>query len=91
MVDTATGSAKLGVDIPEFSRRFQNYVGDITGPCFSCGLVFNVDVVSVMLNTNNPVTGSPLQIPFAWLFVFKIYTVSNLKGRVVSGSSLLSG
>ena len=91
MVDIATGSAKLSVDVPEFSRRFQNNFRDIAGPCFSCGLVFDVDVVSIMLNMNNPVTWSPLQIPFAWFFVFEIYTVSNLKGWVVSGSSLLSG
>ena len=89
--DIGTGSAKLGVNIPEFGRRFQNYVGDIAGPCFSCGLVFDVDVVSIVLNTNNLVTRSPLQIPFAWLFIFKIYTVSNLKDWVVPGRSLLSG
>ena len=56
MVDIVTGSAKLGVDIPEFGRRFQNYVGDIAVPCFSCGLVFDVDVVSIMLNMNNLVS-----------------------------------
>ena len=90
MVNIATGSAKLGVDIPELDRGFQNDVCDITGLCFSCGLVFDVDVMSVELYTNNLISGSPLQIPFAWLFVFEVYTVSNLKGWVGSGSSLFS-
>ena len=85
MVNIATGSAKLGVYIPEFDRRFQNYVCDITEPCFFCGLVFDVDVMSIALNTNNLVSGYPLQIPFAWLFVFEVYMVSNLKGWVVLG------
>ena len=86
-----TGSTKLGVSVPELNRRFKNYISDIAGLCLSCGLVFDVDVMSIVLNMNNPVSRSPLQIPFAWLFVFEVYTVSNLEGWVVSGSSLLSG
>ena len=47
------------------------------------------DVMSIVLNTNNPVSGSPLQIPFAWLLIFEVYTVSNLEFWVGSRSSLL--
>ena len=43
------------------------------------GLVFYVDVMSVALNTNNLVSGSPLQIPLAWLFVLKYTRSPTLK------------
>ena len=86
-----TGSAKLGVNVPELDRRFQNYICDIAGSCSSCGLIFDVDVMSVALNTDNLVSGSPLQIPFSWLFVFEVYMISDLKGWVISGNSLLDG
>ena len=91
MVNIATGSAKLGVNVPELNGWFKNYIFDIAGPCLSCSLVFNVDVMSVALNTDNPVSGSPLQVPFAWLVVFEVYMISNLKCRVFSGNSLLVG
>ena len=91
MVNIATSSAKLGVDVPKLDRRFQNYVCDVVGLCSSCSLIFNVDVMSVALNTDNPVSGSPLQIPFSWLFVFEVYMISDLKGWVISGNSLLGG
>ena len=91
MVNIATGSAKLGVDVPELNRRFKNYICDVAGSCLSCSLVFNMDVMSIALNMDNPVSGSPLQIPFAWLFVFEVYMISDLKGWVVSGNSLLGG
>ena len=91
MINIATGSAKLGVNVPELNGRFKNYIFDVAGSCFSCSLVFDVDVMSIALNTDNLVSGSPLQIPFAWLFVFEVYTISNLKGWVVSGDSLLGG
>ena len=83
MVNIVTGSAKLGVDVPELNRKFKNYIFDIAGLCFSCSLVFDVDVMSVVLNTDNPVSRSPLQVPFAWLFVFEVYMISHLKGGVV--------
>ena len=91
MVNTVTGSAKLGVDVPELDGGFKNYIFDVAGLCLSCSLVFDVDVMSVVPNTDNPVSGSPLQVPFAWLFVFEVYMISNLKGGVVSGNSLLGG
>ena len=91
MIDIETGSAKLGVNVPELNGRFKNYIFDIAGSCFSCSLVFNVDVMSVVLNMDNPVSGSPLQIPFALLFIFEIYMISHLKGWVISGDSPLCG
>ena len=91
MINIATGSAKLGVKVPELNGRFKNDIFDIAGSCFSCSLVFNVNVMSVALNMDNPVSRSPLQIPFARLFVFKVYMISNLKGEVVSENSLLGG
>ena len=57
----------------------------------SCGLVFNVDVMSITLNTNNLVSGPPLQIPFAWLLIFEVYTVSNFEVWIGSRGSLLGG
>ena len=83
MISILTGSAKLGVNVPELNGRFKNYIFDVAGLCFSCGLVFDVDVMSIALNMDNPVSRSPLQIPFAWLFVFEVYTISNLKGWVI--------
>ena len=71
MINIVTSSAKLGVNVPELNGRFKNYIFDVAGSCFSCSLVFDVDVMSVALNTDNPVSRSPLQIPFAWLFVLK--------------------
>ena len=91
MVNIATGSAKLDVNVPELNRRFKNDIFDVAGSGFSCSLVFNVNVMSIVLNMDNPVSGSPLQIPFAGLFVFEVYMISNLKGGVVSGNSLLGG
>ena len=85
MINIVTGSAKLGVNVPELNGRFKNYIFDIAGLCFFCSLVFDVDVMSAALNMANLVSGSPLQIPLAWLFVFEVYMISNLKGWVVSG------
>ena len=80
MINIATGPAKLGVNVPELNGRCKNYIFDVAGPCFSCSLVFNVNVMSIALNMDNLVSGSPLQIPFARLFVFEVYMISNLKG-----------
>ena len=37
-------------------------------------LIFHMQVVSVMFNRNNPVSGSPFKIPFSWLFILKIHS-----------------
>ena len=44
----------------------------------SCGLVFNVKVVSTALCMDNPVSSSPFQIPFSRLLVLK-YTLSLIR------------
>ena len=69
MINIVAGSAELSVNVPELNRRFKDDVLDIAGLCSACGLVFYVDVLSVVLNTNNPVSGSPLQIPLAFFFL----------------------
>ena len=89
MIDITAGPAKLGVNVPELNRRFKDNVLDIAGSHFARGLVFYVDVMSIALNTNYPVSGSPLQIPLAWLFIFKVYTISNVECWVASGYSVL--
>ena len=91
MIDIAAGPAELSVNVPELNRRFKDDVLDIAGSCSACGLVFYVDVMSVALNMNNPVSGSPLQIPLAWLFIFEVYRISNIEGWVVSGYTVLRG
>ena len=48
---------------------------------FSCSLVFSMEEVSVGLCADNPVTSSPLLVPFARLLVFKEYSVTNFKIR----------
>ena len=91
MIDIAAGSAELGVNVPELNRRFEDDVLDVAGSGPASGLVLYVEVTSVALNTNNPVSGSPLQIPLAWLFIFEVYTISNVEGWIVSGYSVLRG
>ena len=54
-------------------------IHDIAGFCFSCSLVFYVEVVSIVLYADNPVTSSPLQVPFSRLLVFREYSVTTLK------------
>ena len=92
MIDIAAGSAELGVNVPEFNRRFKDeYPWTLHDHVLPVGLVFYVDVMSVVLNMNNPVSRSPLQIPLAWLFVFEVHMISNVEGWVVSGYSVLRG
>ena len=70
MIDITAGPAKLGVNVPELNRRFKDNVLDIAGLHFARGLVFYVDVMSVVLNTNYLVSGSPLQIPLCLVVYF---------------------
>ena len=91
MIDIAAGPVELSVNVPELNRRFKDDVLDIAGSSSARGLVLYVDVMSIVLNTNNPVSGSPLQIPLAWLFIFEVYMISNVEGWVVSGYSVLRG
>ena len=60
VINIVAGSAELGVNIPELDGRFHYNVCDIAGSYFSCSLVFNVDEMSIALNTDNLISGSPL-------------------------------
>ena len=90
MVDIFSSSAKLCIYIPKFYRRFENYILHIAGSYFSGCLVFYVYEVTVMLNLDNSVTWSPLEVPLARLLVFEIYPVTNLEGGWLSVHGLLS-
>ena len=79
MVDIFSNSAKLGIYVPKSHWRFNNYIIYIAGSYFSCGLVFNMQKMSIMLNLENSVSGSPLEILFARLLVLEIYPISYLK------------
>ena len=54
---------------------------DITWSGLSYGLTFYMKVVSFALYTDNLISCSPFQIPFARLFIFKVNSVSDLKVR----------
>ena len=54
-------------------------MSDIARSDFSSGLIFYVDEMSVMLNEDNSVSRSPLEVPFARLLIFEVDTVSYLK------------
>ena len=72
MVYEFSCSAKLGIYIPQLDWWFMYNILDITRLGLSCGLIFNMKVVSVMLYMDNLISTSPFQIPFAWLFIFKV-------------------
>ena len=72
-----SNSTKLCVNIPQLKWLFMYNVLDIAGSSFSCNLVFYMEVVFVVLYTDNPVTNSPFLIPFSWLLGFFLtYTLS---------------
>ena len=73
--------AKHCVNIPQLDWQFVYNILHIAGSGFSCRLVFYVEVVSIVLYADDPVTSSPLQVPFARLLVFKEYSVTNFKIR----------
>ena len=79
MVDKCSDSAKLGVYVQEFHWQFKYYILYAAGSYFSCGLVFNMQKVSIMLILDNSVSRSPLEVPFARLFVLEIYPISYFK------------
>ena len=68
MIYVLSSFAKLSVNIPEFNGWFMHYVFYATWSGFSCGSIFYVHVVSIMLNTNNPVS----QSSFSWLLILEI-------------------
>ena len=74
-----TSPSNLGVNVPKFNGRFENDVLHIARSNFPSGLIFYVDEMSIMLNADNSVSRSPLEVPFAWLLIFEVDMVSNLK------------
>ena len=75
MVVIFSSSAKFFIYVPKFHWRFKDYILHIARLYFAGSLVFDVQKMSVMLNHDNSVSGSPFEIPLAWLFVPK-YTLS---------------
>ena len=59
MIYTFSRSAKLGVNISQLNWQFMHNVLDIAGSSFSCSLIFYMEVVSIGLYKDNPVTSSP--------------------------------
>ena len=47
MVDKFSSSAKLGIYVPKFNWQFKHYILHVARSYFSCGLVFNMQKVSV--------------------------------------------
>ena len=74
-----TGSSELYIDVPELDRWFENNILYIAGSDFPSGLIFDVDEMSIMLNVDNLISGSPLEVPFSWLLILEVYSVSYLK------------
>ena len=79
VIDIFSRSAKLSIYVPKFHWGFKYYILHITGSYFSCGLVFNVQNMSIMLNLDNSVSGSLLEVPFSGLLVLEIYPISYFK------------
>ena len=65
MIYNLSCSAKLCVNIPKLNWWFMHHILDIARSSFFCSLVFYMDVVSVVLYMDNPVTSCPLEIPFS--------------------------
>ena len=78
------GSAKLGVNIQNSMGGYSMISLMLQDCIFPVALVFNVDEVSISLNTDNPVSGSPLLIPFSRLFILEVHTITILKSWLVS-------
>ena len=63
VVDELAGSPKFWVHIPQFTDCFKDNVLNIAGSDFSCGLVFDVQVASFMLNPDDSISCSPFEVP----------------------------
>ena len=46
---------------------------------FSSSLIFDVNVVSITLNTGNMISGPPFQVPLSWLFVLEVNSITYLE------------
>ena len=82
MVYNFSCSAKVGIHIPQLDCWFMHSILYITRMGLSCGLIFNMQVVSIMLYADNAISCSQFQIPLVRLFISKINSVSHLKIRV---------
>ena len=79
MVNVMTSSSELGVNVPKFDERFEDDVFHVARLDLSSGLIFYMDEMSIMLNVDNLVSGSPLEVPLARLFILEVDSVPYLK------------
>ena len=79
VVDELAGSPKFWVHIPQFADWLKDNVLNITGSDFSCGLVFDVQVASFVLNPDDSISCSSFEVPFSWGFVFEINSISHFE------------
>ena len=54
-------SAKLVIHIPQLKQWFMHNILYLTRLDLSCGLIFNVKVLAIMLYMDSPIPGSTLQ------------------------------
>ena len=79
MIYKFSSSAKHCFYILQLDWQFVYNILYTAGSSFSCSLGFYMEVVSVACYTDDPVTSSPLQVPFVRLLVFKEYSVTSFK------------
>ena len=79
MVYELSCSAKQGISISCINWRLMYNILPITRSCLSCGLIFNMNIMSIMLYMDNPISSSPFQISFSRWLVFEMYSVSNFE------------
>ena len=72
MVYKYSSSAQLVIHIPQFNWWFMHNI--LYKTWLSCGQFFNMKVVSIMLYMDNPISGSPFQVPFARLYILEIHS-----------------
>ena len=78
---TFSFSTKLISNIPQLKWWFLHNILDITRLGLCCGLIFYMNVMSVMFCMENPISKPQFQVPFARLFIFKVGFISDLKVR----------
>ena len=89
MVDKFSSSAILGIYVPKFHWQFKYCILHIARLYFASGLVFNMQKMSIVLNFDNSVSGSPPEIRLAGLLVLEIYTITYFKRGWCPVQSLL--
>ena len=68
MVDVFPCSAKLHFNISKFNWWLKYYIFDVAWSCFSSSLIFDMKIMSIMLNMDNSISRHPLQVPLPSLF-----------------------